>query len=152
MKVRKILIPAAATLAALGVLPLTASADTAAADNGATVTAPIGIQANTSVFEVVYQGRHAGYGAFSADPGGDFNGDGAADPGDAIIAIDDTADGFGVETRLSTGRIATTRGHDSPYTSPWKTGDLPEGNTYTVRVCVVKSTFEACSSAFAVTS
>jgi hypothetical protein len=53
-------------------------------------------------------------------------------PGDALRVSDVYADGLGIEAQLLTspGRIATTSGHNSPYTTPWKTGNLPERQTY----------------------
>ncbi|WP_443075627.1 transposase [Streptosporangium sp. NBC_01469] len=71
-------------------------------------------------------------------------------PGDAIGACDPAADGWGVEVQLDVNRngtvdrIATTRGHASPYCSPWATGDLPEGAPVRVRGCQVKGTQRAC--------
>ncbi|MFD3540409.1 hypothetical protein ACFWUQ_13035 [Streptomyces sp. NPDC058662] len=81
----------------------------------------------------------AGSVSWQQDPSGGF-------PGDALTARDELRDGYGIEARLSTGRVASTRGHDSPYTVT-KTGNLPEGNTYTMRVCVVKGDWEKCSQA-----
>lgn len=95
---------------------------------------------------------YAGTGYWNQDPGGDLNGDGRTDPGDALIAYDGAADGWGVEARLSTGRIATTRGHNSPYWSPWATGDLPEDRTYTMQMCLVRGTSVHCGTSVLVTS
>ncbi|MFC4565045.1 hypothetical protein ACFO4E_24580 [Nocardiopsis mangrovi] len=74
-------------------------------------------------------------------------------PGDALYAGDILADGYGIEGRLSTNpeRVASTRGHNSPY-SVTVTGNLPEGNTYWLRACVVRGSFEVCSAAHEVTA
>ncbi|MFJ8828204.1 hypothetical protein ACIREE_41615 [Streptomyces sp. NPDC102467] len=69
--------------------------------------------------------------------------------GDTLIAKDLAADGFGFEARLSTGRVASTRGLNSPVTVK-KTGDLPEGNWYTLQLCRVKGTNSYCSGAYSV--
>ncbi|MGO4427475.1 hypothetical protein AB4Z54_54425 [Streptomyces sp. MCAF7] len=80
----------------------------------------------------------AGYAEWRQDP---RNGD----PGDAMRVHDRNADGYGIEATLTyDGRMATTRGHDSPYPSPWTTGDLPEDRKYEMRVCVVRGTAEKC--------
>jgi hypothetical protein len=64
-------------------------------------------------------------------------------PGDAMRICDTAADGIGVEGRLivngAVNRAATTAGNNSPYCSPWKSGDLPEGRQYTVKVYKVKA-------------
>jgi hypothetical protein len=97
--------------------------------------------------------RFAGEAVWNQDPSSyDFDYDGKADPGDAMIAFDTTADGLGVEGRLSTGRVASTRGHNSPYSSGWKTGNLPEGTFYKMKACLVKGDWEACTASFSVLS
>ncbi|MFD3540408.1 hypothetical protein ACFWUQ_13030 [Streptomyces sp. NPDC058662] len=87
-------------------------------------------------------GETAGYASWRQDPDGSL-------PGDALTASDTLPDGYGIEARLSTGRVASTRGQDSPYTVT-KTGDLPEGNSYTMRLCVVKGDWEKCSNSWGV--
>lgn len=69
---------------------------------------------------------------WSDDPNG-------SNPGDAMRVTDSYADGKGIEADLITNpvRIATTAGHNSPYTSPWATGNLPEGGKYTVYLYLV---------------
>jgi hypothetical protein len=110
-------------------------------------------QGNYFVLYLWWDDVFAGETAWSQDPSSyDFDADGKADPGDAIIAFDTTADGLGVEARLSTGRVASTRGHDSPYSSGWKTGNLPEDNFYKTRACLVKGSWEACTAWWSVTS
>ncbi|MFD8779449.1 hypothetical protein [Streptomyces sp. NPDC059916] len=63
-------------------------------------------------------------------------------PGDSMQMCDTYKDGFGLEARLivngAVDRVATTAGHNSPYCSPWKSGDLPEGHWYTVKAYKVK--------------
>jgi hypothetical protein len=72
-----------------------------------------------------------GWVGWSQDAGhGDYDRNGRLDPRDAILASDNAADGRAVQAKLSTGRIASTRGHNAPYNTGWKTGDLPEGHTY----------------------
>lgn len=72
---------------------------------------------------------------WSQDPSG-------STPGDAMRVTDENSDGLGVEADLDISstnfRIATTAGHNSGYTSPWATGNLPEGHTYNVDIWSVK--------------
>lgn len=96
----------------------------------------------------IYHGSNlAGFGRFSADPVGDW-------PGDAIQACDYYADGWGIEIRMDinpapdrfyTDRTATTRGHNSPYCSPWATGNIAENTLVALKVCLVKGTTEHCT-------
>lgn len=65
--------------------------------------------------------------------------------GDKLEARDLLADGYGIEAHLSTGRVATTDGHASPYTAT-KTGNLPEGNSYQMWVCVFGHGYKTCSN------
>jgi hypothetical protein len=53
---------------------------------------------------------------------------------------DTVADGVGLRAELLTNpvRVATTAGHNSPYTSPWNTGNLTEGSKWTVYVYSTK--------------
>jgi hypothetical protein len=69
---------------------------------------------------------------WSDDPNG-------SNPGDSMRVTDSYADGEGIEADLITdpARIATTAGHNSPYTSPWNTGNLPEGGEYSVYLYLV---------------
>ncbi|CAL9325515.1 hypothetical protein [Streptomyces sp. SudanB182_2057] len=86
-------------------------------------------------------GITAGYAEWRQDP---LNGN----PGDAMRVHDMNADGYGIEAVLTyDNRKATTRGHDSPYTSPWATGNLPEDRNYRMRVCVVRGDAEKCTDA-----
>ncbi|WP_329347344.1 hypothetical protein OG226_01070 [Streptomyces sp. NBC_01261] len=86
----------------------------------------------------------AGTAEWWADPSG-------SRPGDALTATDILGDGYGIEAHLSTGRVASTRGHDAIY-SVTATGNLTEGNTYTMWVCVVKGDYSKCSSTYSVTA
>ncbi|MFZ4280622.1 hypothetical protein [Streptomyces rhizosphaericola] len=78
-----------------------------------------------------------GYGQWSADPSG-------STPGDAIRACDDTSDGWGIQLELdihrdgTVDRIATTRGHNAPYCTEWKTGNIKEGTKVTLKLYKVK--------------
>lgn len=89
-------------------------------------------------------GEVAGHAIWQRDPSG-------GEPGDALTASDELPDGYGIEAHLSTGRVASTRGHDANYqeTVP---GDLPEDHTYQMWVCVVQGTFEKCSDHVSVLS
>jgi hypothetical protein len=138
MLVRKILITAIGAAMAAGSSLLAAPAG-AQVQPAPSVTFKVSTDALSAYQGIdVYVGEiHAGAGFFSQDPGGDLDGDGSSDPGDAIIAYDAAPDGYGIETHLSTGRKASTQGHPFPYWSAWATGDLPEGNTYTMEVCVI---------------
>lgn len=91
-------------------------------------------------------GTTIGSGAWASDPG-----QVGSSTGDTLIANDTFDDGYGIEAHLSTGRVASTRGHASPYTDK-ATGNLPEGNTYYMTVCVVKGTFKDCSGSATVRS
>ncbi|MEY6563589.1 hypothetical protein AB8B12_01195 [Streptomyces sp. PGLac3x] len=77
-----------------------------------------------------------GYAQWNADPSGSI-------PGDSIRACDNTADGWGIEAWLDINRdgtidrVATTRGHNAPYCSSWKSGDIPEGTPVTIYAVTV---------------
>ncbi|MFK4149754.1 hypothetical protein [Streptomyces sp. NPDC004065] len=104
--------------------------------------------ASSSVEMTAYSpdGSVGGYGYFNADPSGSI-------PGDAIQACDVKADGIGIEVRMDidpgsswhTDRTASTRGHDSPYCSPWKSGNIAENTLVGLKICVVKGSWEDCS-------
>ncbi|MFJ7779841.1 hypothetical protein [Streptomyces yangpuensis] len=66
-------------------------------------------------------------------------------PGDSLIAKDISPDGWAVEAELSTGRIASTRGHKAIYMKV-VSGNLPEGHPYQLRGCVVKGSERKCTS------
>ncbi|MER7056071.1 MULTISPECIES: hypothetical protein [unclassified Streptomyces] len=78
-----------------------------------------------------------GHGWWSADPS-DGN------PGDAIKACDNTADGWGIRVMLdihrdgTMDRVATTQGHDSPYCTGWATGNIKEDTEVRIWVQKVK--------------
>ncbi|MGX5182350.1 hypothetical protein ACWKT5_05880 [Streptomyces avermitilis] len=91
-----------------------------------------------------YNGTYAGIMEWNEDPNGPI-------PGDAFRVSDYNADGYGMEaTMISpvTGRVATTRGHASPYTSAWNTGDLAEGTTVYIQLCAVKGDAFSCSFSY----
>ncbi|MEV4536603.1 hypothetical protein AB0J82_22735 [Asanoa sp. NPDC049518] len=92
-------------------------------------------------------GIEIGWAEFQADPNG------FEIPGDAIRASDRYADGLGVEAWLDinpgstfqTDRIASTRGINSPYTTPYKTGNIAEGTRIGLRLCLVQGSLTYCS-------
>ncbi|MCT4355008.1 hypothetical protein M5362_17910 [Streptomyces sp. Je 1-79] len=102
-----------------------------------------------SVVAYLYaDGKYAGYVNWNADPVG-------TDPGDALRANDDAADGWGVKGIITNAwvyREASTQGHSSPYTTSWKTGDLDEGQRLSLDVCLVKGSEQVCSRGLPVRS
>ncbi|MEU2248940.1 hypothetical protein [Streptomyces sp. NPDC019224] len=90
-------------------------------------------QTTASAAPRTVEAAFGGYGEWNADPYGSA-------PGDSIRACDTTADGWSIEVKLDIGRdgtwdrTATTRGHTSPYCTPWKTGNLKEGTPVRVQV------------------
>ncbi|MFD5075464.1 hypothetical protein [Streptomyces sp. NPDC058371] len=90
-------------------------------------------------------GTYAGAMVWNADPG-------CCDiPGDAFQVVDRYADGWGMEASMidpTTGRVATTRGHSSPYSSPWNSGNLAEGTTVYIQLCAVQGSSWDCSIAY----
>ncbi|MFJ8888069.1 hypothetical protein ACIRJR_32355 [Streptomyces sp. NPDC102402] len=71
-----------------------------------------------------------GYGEWNADPAGTM-------PGDSLRACDTDADGYGVVARLYNSsyepiRTATTSGLSAGQCSKWMSGNLTEGQRYTV--------------------
>ncbi|MFD7236413.1 hypothetical protein ACFWAT_14045 [Streptomyces syringium] len=84
-------------------------------------------------------GHNMGFARWNADP------QPAPDiPGDSLIAKDISPDGWAVEAELSTGRIASTRGHKAIYIKV-ASGNLPEGHRYKLRGCVVKGSERQCT-------
>ncbi|MFF3730332.1 hypothetical protein ACFYXM_08430 [Streptomyces sp. NPDC002476] len=138
---------AATTLFATTVLALggtlTAGAGTASAAPSVTFKTS-GSGGDFQIMVLRSDGVAIGYANWYQDPVG-------SQPGDALAAHDSAADGYGIEAHLSNGRVATTRGHNAPYTD-WATGDLPEGSKYTMWVCVVKDTYSNCSSKYTVSA
>ncbi|MEV7089003.1 hypothetical protein AB0O07_24470 [Streptomyces sp. NPDC093085] len=97
---------------------------------------------------VVRNGKHVGYVYWNGDPDPVLGW-----PGNAMIVADTSTDTWGIEAYLNpVGRVATTRGHNAPYVSPWATGDLPEGRRYELRVCLVRGAASSCSGAYGVTT
>lgn len=150
--VRKIAKAGVAALLALGAVAATQATAQAseAKPKVSFVLSPQVAQSPYPSLDAKVDGVYAGSAIWSQDPGGDINGDGKEDPGDALIAYDALADGMGIEARLDTGRIASTRGHGSPYWSPWKTGNLGEGTAHRMKVCLVKGDWESCSDWYTV--
>lgn len=108
----------------------------------------LGEKGNYYYIELYVNGNLAGESTFIADP---MDGN----PGDAIMALDDTSDGWAIQTRLyvgSTTRIASTQGHTAIYHTPWVTGNLPEGQQYVMKGCVISGSITMCSGADTVVS
>ncbi|MFD7481071.1 hypothetical protein ACFV8Z_55925 [Streptomyces sp. NPDC059837] len=83
---------------------------------------------------VYNNGVLAGSADWYADPHG-VTGPGT---GDTVGAWDGLADGYGIAAHLNGSyRIATTAGHNSPYTD-YVSGDIPEDTPLTLRAYVVK--------------
>lgn len=150
---------AGAALAVMATLPVAASANIhmPASAKPATAAATVTLtpeSGSTGIWNVSYPGKESYRGKifWNADPGRDLDGNGRPDPGDSIAALDGYGDGWGVKAVLSTGRVATTKGHSAPYWSGWATGNLPENRTYTLKGCVFKGSTEHCSAGVKVTS
>jgi hypothetical protein len=120
----------AATLLAAGTL-ITSATTASAASYSATCS--LTDSAHKSITMRIYDSsiREVGQVEWNGDPNGSI-------PGDAMRAYDGRADGWGVEAHLSTGRIASTRGHEYGYWSTWATGDLPEDHDYAIEVWMWK--------------
>ncbi|MGT2525842.1 hypothetical protein ACU4GG_00440 [Streptomyces nojiriensis] len=83
-------------------------------------------------------GHEMGFARWNADPqpAPDF-------PGDSLVAKDISPDGWAVEAELSTGRVASTRGHKAIYIAI-ASGNLPE-HPYMLRGCIVKGSERKCT-------
>ncbi|MFF3726920.1 hypothetical protein ACFYYM_31650 [Streptomyces erythrochromogenes] len=108
----------------------TVGAGTAAADPAFTFKCS-SVGPNGGFTAAVYNnGRYAGLAEWNADPV-------SGHPGDAMRAGDVLSDGWYVEAILqSPYRVATTKGHPATYLTPWKTGDIPEGQSVKMRVAI----------------
>ncbi|MFB6822810.1 hypothetical protein ACFCXA_14590 [Streptomyces virginiae] len=84
-------------------------------------------------------GHDMGFARWNADPQPAPN-----IPGDSLIAKDISPDGWAVEAELSTGRIASTRGHKAIYMKV-VSGNLPEGHAYKLRGCIAKGSERKCT-------
>ena len=93
----------------------------------------------SSDLSITYNAGSSGF--WTADPYRDLT-------GDTVTACDSNADGWGVQAELdinpvpgtfSVDRIASTRGHNSPYCDD-ASGDLKEDTPVDLRVCLVKGT------------
>lgn len=140
---------AAAALAATVLLSVGAVAVASPANAAVELTWDfLGSDGNYYYIELYLNGNVAGEATFSADPMG-------SSPGDSIMAFDATSDGWAVETKLQVGsetRIASTKGHNAPYHTPWVTGNLPEGQTYQMKGCVIGGSTTMCTPPDTVTS
>ncbi len=96
----------------------------------------LGMQGQAQAASITVQVT-GGYGEFNQDPS-------AEGPGDAVRACDTKSDGWGVEVEIdihndgTVDREIDTRGHNSPYCTPWATGDIVEGTVVKVIVYQVK--------------
>ncbi|MEU8028822.1 hypothetical protein [Streptomyces sp. NPDC049099] len=117
----------AASFAAVSMLALAATTlGTGTASAAPTFTFKCVHLTSPSEWETVaynQDGHYVGLALFDQDPYG-------GSPGDALYATDAESDGFWVEAHLSTGRVASTKGHTAGYTAGPVTGDLPEDHTY----------------------
>ncbi|MFE0771676.1 hypothetical protein [Streptomyces sp. NPDC058861] len=91
---------------------------------------------------VIIDGHVAGTGSWAGDPG-----DQGSSTGDTIIAHDSATDGYGIEVTLDGTRVATTRGHNAPYTDR-ASGNLKEDSKHTMRVCAVKGSYAGCTTIY----
>ncbi|RPK36393.1 hypothetical protein EES39_32025 [Streptomyces sp. ADI92-24] len=96
----------------------------------------IAAQGTAAAAPKTIEATFGGYGEWNPDP---YDGI----PGDSIRACDTTVDGWGIEVKIDIGRngtwdrIANTRGHNSPYCSPWKSGNIKEGTPVSIQVANV---------------
>lgn len=95
---------------------------------------PISAFAEPQRVPVIYDGAQRGYVEWQKDPD-----TASGRKGDSIRVCDTySGDGRGVEARLIVNgvvdRVATTQGHNAPYCSPWKSGDLTEDKGYIAKV------------------
>jgi hypothetical protein len=138
IKARLAAMAGAAALTA-GLLAAGAGPASAAEDSFHFELQHMGSDTYINVFNDSMEGRLAGWAGWWADPGT------SGEPGDTLVAYDNLADGYGIESHLSTGRTATTRGHSAKYQDT-TSGNLPEGNHYLMWVCVVKGSWSKCST------
>ncbi|WP_432251798.1 hypothetical protein [Streptomyces sp. HNM1019] len=106
---------------------------------------PTSVQSGNTRVTVTLNGAFAGYAYWSKDPGGDINGDHKEDYGDSAIVYDGAADGWGLETTVSGGQRASTRGHNSPYWSGWAHSLGAEGTVVKMQICLVRGQAAACT-------
>ncbi|OZV81085.1 hypothetical protein CA850_13180 [Micromonospora echinospora] len=155
---RTFLSPGRTLMAALAAFALVlmgqtqAQADTGSRDRGGVQTrGDVSVLGADDLFLEYYEGGWIlGTGEFNADPENGV-------PGDAIRACDTHADGAGIDVQMDinpgsiwiTDRLATTRGHNSPYCSPWMSGDIPEGTVVAVRICKASVACNAPQYSFA---
>ncbi|OKK22858.1 hypothetical protein AMK16_00335 [Streptomyces sp. CB00455] len=107
----------------------------------------IGGQGQASASADIFVGYGAGSeGYWTADPYRNLS-------GDTVMACDSNKDGWGVQAELdinpipfsfSADRIASTRGHDSPYCDS-ESGNLKEDTPVALRVCLVKGSEKKCT-------
>jgi hypothetical protein len=96
----------------------------------------------TTIYAYI-NGQFAGDGKWHQDPSG-------AQTGDTVCAEDGTGDGYYIRAELAVGVSANTKGDPAPAVH-CNTQNLPEGHTFNMRVCVVKSE-PICSRWYSVTA
>ncbi|MFJ6571067.1 hypothetical protein ACIQNU_27005 [Streptomyces sp. NPDC091292] len=140
---------AVAVVGLWGAAALPAAAAQSASDG---VGESVGILADPHSVPVMYGGVQRGLVQWQQDP------DAASGrKGDSIRVCDTySGDGRGVEARLivngSVDRIATTQGHNAPYCSPWKSGDLTEGKGYIAKTYTMSNNVFTFAGDFHVTA
>ncbi|MFJ4848344.1 MULTISPECIES: hypothetical protein [unclassified Streptomyces] len=142
-KLRNRVVTLLAATALVGGTSLTLGATNAAAANFTFSKSAVSSSGSFTI-AAYNNGTYAGLMEWNADPVDD-------NPGDAFRVSDWLGDGFGMEARMvdpSTGRSATTRGHDAKYTSGWNSGNLDEGTLVFMQLCAVQGLSEHCSLAY----
>ncbi|WP_406733374.1 hypothetical protein [Streptomyces sp. NBC_01794] len=99
--------------------------------------------ANGTTIYAYINGQFAGDAKWHQDPSG-------AQTGDTVCAEDGTGDGYYIRAELAVGVSANAKGDPAPAVH-CNTGNLPEGHTFNMRVCVVKSA-PVCSRWYSVTA
>jgi len=107
---------------------------------------PIRFEGDLTLNAYTSDNSFVGFVQWNADP------DDFSNPGDAILADDEAADGYGINAHLSDGRAATTAGDKVPNEPPWVTGSLPEDTWDSMYVCLAKGSASHCSSTITVSS
>ncbi|HEY1487577.1 MAG TPA: hypothetical protein VGF84_15835 [Micromonosporaceae bacterium] len=109
----------------------------------------LGEDSNFYYIELYLNGGLAGEVGFSKDAD-----DGV--PGNAMMALDDTSDGWAVKAELivgSTTKSVTTQGHNAIYSTGWKVqSGLIEGRTYSLKGCVIGGSTTMCTPPDTVTA
>lgn len=136
MRIKVAGLAAAVTALAGGVLVTGAGAADAAAPAAKPLRIVVDASSNFTTLRAWDGDEQMGYGQWSKDPQSDGT------PGDALRAADTRPDGWAIYAYLSDGRMATTSGHNYPYTTGWVGPNLPEDQTYVMTVCVQRDGVE----------